>query len=86
MLCSLRFGPAATLGLGGVGAVGADAGEEGGGGFVGGVLRDQFAPERLGEDRSFQTVEQFAGADGFGFEAVGAGEGRFQGYNPVVSE
>jgi hypothetical protein len=53
----------------------ADPVEEGLGGFVVRVLRDQFAPEGFGEDGGLQPVEQRAGAGSFRFEAVGAGEG-----------
>jgi hypothetical protein len=53
------------------GAIGADAGEEGGGGFVGGVLGDEFAGERLFQDGL---------AQGFGFLEVGVDVG-FQNHN-----
>jgi len=63
-----------TLRLWRDGALSADAVEQDGGGLVGGVLGHQLAPERLGEDRGFQSVEQLDGASSLSFEAVGAGE------------
>jgi hypothetical protein len=52
----------------------ADAGEQGGSGFVGGVLRNEFTAKSLGEDGGLQPIEQCARARGLTLDAVGVGD------------
>jgi len=70
--------------MGSGGALGADTFQEHVGWFVVLVLRNQFAAKGFGEDSGFQPVEQRAGASGFGFETIGAGEGCIYDSNAFV--